>query len=162
MVVSEVQRRGLRGVRSARVLSALSLRIANLPVFVALSVSVFSIGCGGGQTGPVRMPISGTVTREGIPIDEGLISFVPTSGPAVNGAILAGKYKFSSGDGVPVGKYAVTIAASPKRDPSFVGKKSDAPILKDDRFKEKVPAGGWKREVEITNDKKATYDFQVP
>ncbi len=109
--------------------------------------------CGSAPTGPQRFAISGTVTREGIPIDDGSISFTPAvNGPAVLGQIIAGAYNFTETDGVPAGKYAVTIIANPRRDPSYVGPKHDAPIVADDRFKKEVPPGGWKQEAEISAD----------
>ena len=124
-------------------------------LFLALSALTLTgvAGCGEAPTGPKRFAISGKVTREGLPIDDGTISFAPAvSGPAVMGQIVAGEYSFSEADGVPAGKYSVTIFANPRRDPSFVGPKHDAPILPDDRFKKEVPEGGWKDEAEITPD----------
>ena len=148
---------------SGSVAGSLGRRASIAFVFPVL-VSVVSIGCfGSAPKGPVRMPISGTVDREGIPVDEGVISFTPLSGgPAANSVIKDGKYKFTAADGVPVGKYKVLIAATRKKDPNFVGRKSDAPEIKDDRFKKPIPKNGWSREAEVTDDKKATYDFEVP
>lgn len=118
-------------------------------------------GCGSAPTGPQRYAISGTVTREGIPIDDGTITFTPAvSGPAVLGQIINGEYSFSEEDGVPAGKYAVVIIAKPLRDPNYVGKKNDAPILVDERFKKEVPPGGWKQEAEVSADS-TKLDFAV-
>lgn len=130
-----------------------------------LTLSVLALpglaGCGSAPTGPQRFAINGTVTREGIPIDDGTITFTPSvSGPAVLGQIVSGEYSFSEEDGVPAGKYAVVIMAKPLRDPSYVGKKNDAPILVDERFKKEVPPGGWKQEAEVSADS-TKLDFAV-
>ena len=129
-------------------------------MMAGLSLGVL-VGCGAAPTGPERFAISGKVTREGIPIDDGTIMFTPAvSGPAVLGQIIKGEYSFTEEDGVPAGKYAVLIAAKPLRDPTFVGPKNDAPILVDERFKKEMPDGGWKQEAEISSTS-TTLDFAV-
>ncbi|MEZ6033446.1 MAG: hypothetical protein R3C17_10160 [Planctomycetaceae bacterium] len=122
-------------------------------LFLALSALTLTgvAGCGSAPTGPQRFAISGTVTREGIPIDDGSIMFSPAAGgPAVMGQIVSGEYRFSEEDGVPAGKYAVNIIAKPLRDPSFTFKKNEAPIVKDDRFKREAPVEGWNQEAEVS------------
>jgi len=119
------------------------------------------MGCGAAPTGPDRFPINGTVTREGIPIDDGTVMFSPTvGGPAVSGLIIKGEYKFSEQDGVPAGKYKVNIMAKPLRDPTYVGKKNDATVLKDDRFKKEAPPKGWDQEAEVSSST-TKLDFAV-
>lgn len=121
-----------------------------LSILLALSMAVGLPGCGGGPKGPKRYAISGAVTREGFPMDEGNIMLTPTSqGMAVSTEIKNGEYKFNDEDGPPEGKYKAVIIAYPKYDPTFKGKKNEAPILPDDRFKKKMPAKGWTQEIEV-------------
>lgn len=129
----------------------------------SLTVLFTSLGCGGGQTGPKRYPVTGTVTREGIDVDAGNILFIPKEGggPAAGAIIKAGKYKFTSQDGVPAGNYKVEIIQEPLRDPDFKGKKNEAPLLPDDRFKGKMPPKGWVKEAEVVEGHTAPIDFEI-
>lgn len=71
-------------------------------------------GCGG-DGGPGRYDVSGTVTYNGQPVPEGVIQFRPDSskknnGPAVNANIVDGKYDTSdSGKGTVGGPHIVII-----------------------------------------------------
>lgn len=85
-----------------------------VPMFALFSM--FSIGCGGGDSGPPRFDISGTVTYNGQPVPVGSIQFLPdaskgNSGPAGYATITDGKFNTSSGGkGVASeGTYQVTI-----------------------------------------------------
>jgi hypothetical protein len=124
-------------------------------------------GCSGGPDGPERIRVSGTVKREGIPVDEGSIIFrsiAGSGGADISAAtqITNGHYGFTDEDGPPVGKYKVEIVMYPRRDPNYVGKKVDAPILEDDRFKNKMPMNGWAKEAEVTaNEETPIIDFDV-
>lgn len=120
-----------------------------------------SLGCGK-QTGPKRYPVTGTVTREGIDVDSGNILFLPKSGGPAAGAIIKnGKYKFTAQDGVPAGSYKVEITQEPLRDPDYKGKKNEAPLLKDDRFKGKMPPKGWVKEAEVVDGQTDPIDFEI-
>jgi hypothetical protein len=124
-------------------------------------------GCAGGPDGPERIRVSGTVKREGIPVDDGSIVFRSISaagGTDVSAAtsIRSGHYGFTDEDGPPAGKYKVEIVMYPKYDPSYVGKKNEAPILPDDRFKKKMPVNGWVKEAEISGSEELpVIDFDV-
>lgn len=146
-----------------------SRRIAERRAFVAFSLLLLSAlpGCSGAPEGPQRIRVSGTVKREGIPIDDGSIIFrsvAAAGGVDVSAAtqITNGHYGFTDEDGPPVGKYKVEITMYPLRDPGYVGKKVDAPVLKDDRFKKQMPPAGWLKEADVT-DKEETpiFDFDV-
>jgi hypothetical protein len=81
----------------------------------ALAV-VILVGCGGDR-GPERVIVSGTVTYRGKPLPDGIIRCVPLPscpGPTSAAAILAGKYKVDSHGGVPVGTHKVQIEAERK------------------------------------------------
>lgn len=125
-------------------------------------------GCGGAPEGPTRVPVTGTVKREGHLVDEGSIIFRSQAGgggPDVSAAaeIKSGQYIFSEQDGPPPGKYKVEIVAFPRYDPTYVGKRNEAPILPDDRFKNKMPVNGWVKEAEVPGaaDQEVVLDFSV-
>ena len=66
----------------------------------------------GGDRGPERVVVSGTVTYNGKPIADGAILFAPTSAvPTVGGVIMDGKYKVDGLGGVPVGTHKVRFEA---------------------------------------------------
>lgn len=67
-------------------------------------------GCGGGWG-----TTSGTVTLDGTPLKEGAIAFHPSGdGPTSYGTVTDGAFTISTGqkDGLPAGKYRVTVSAS--------------------------------------------------
>lgn len=71
-------------------------------------------GCGPGDAGPARYPVSGTVTLEGQPLASGAIHFVPTD--AKQGALAAatvkdGKFGLTAEGGPAVGKHKVRVYA---------------------------------------------------
>ena len=89
-----------------------SLRVC-LAVAVGGVLATFLTGCGGDQ-GPERVVVSGTVTYNGQPIPKGDIRFMPvaTSAMPMAGAeIIDGKYKVDGRGGVPVGTYKIEIEA---------------------------------------------------
>ncbi|MCG8587262.1 MAG: hypothetical protein MI757_21365 [Pirellulales bacterium] len=71
---------------------------------------VASLGCGNG--GPQRVEVSGTVTYEGDPVEDGTIRFLPTAEsrvPSAGGYIRDGRYEITAKGGVPVGTHTVRI-----------------------------------------------------
>ena len=80
-----------------------------------LFLLVLLIGCGGeGGWDVERCVVSGAVTYDGQPIQEGLIRFVPEEGtvaPASAVQIQNGKYTIDAEGGVPVGTHRVEIEA---------------------------------------------------
>jgi hypothetical protein len=82
-----------------------------------LLIAVFSLLCnlGCGSKGvPGYKAVSGSVTLDGQPLDQGLIQFQPQGGGGVNGSarIEAGKYALPEGGGLPVGSYKVAISST--------------------------------------------------
>ena len=81
------------------------------------------LGCSG-RTGPERAIVSGSVTYDGQPVDDGMIRFVPAEGTKapVSGAVIkAGRYTVDSHGGVPVGTRRVEILGNrpdPKAAPA--------------------------------------------
>ncbi len=102
------------------------MNLSNLPVFRALRVSMVAlpvvfamaaVGCGGGGPPSGRLPISGEVTLDGQPLDQGAIQFEPTDKTSklnAGGVIANGKYKIGSEQGLPPGKYKVSITSVAK------------------------------------------------
>ena len=85
------------------------LRTLLLLAFMAALVG----GCGG-ERGPERVVVSGTVTYQGKPIPDGTIRFAPAAGaavPTIGATIVAGKYRVDAKGGVPVGTFIVQIEA---------------------------------------------------
>ncbi len=77
-----------------------------------LSATALIIGCG--PSGPERVVVSGTVTYNGKPIEDGRIDFMPTKKSAVpmSGAVIQnGKYRVETKGGVPVGTHKIRIEA---------------------------------------------------
>jgi hypothetical protein len=68
-------------------------------------------GCGSDPLG--RHAISGSVTLDGAPVDNGSITFQPTEQATTSsGAMIkGGKYSIARDQGLPVGKYRVAISA---------------------------------------------------
>jgi hypothetical protein len=85
---------------------------------------VFLVGCGSGNWGTV----SGTVTQDQTPLEDGIITFHPVDGTGSSGygQIIKGAYEISTGakTGLPVGSYKVTVSAStiPKEGTSETAK----------------------------------------
>lgn len=88
--------------------------------FVAfVSFALLNIGCGRGD-GIERVAVSGKVTFQEQPVEDGFITFTPIDSGIQSGArILNGRYEASGPRGsVPVGKYQVRISWL-KEDPSL-------------------------------------------
>ncbi|HEY4262548.1 MAG TPA: hypothetical protein VGM98_20465 [Schlesneria sp.] len=89
---------------------------------VCLTISIIVLsGCGGTPKDPLgRQSVSGKVTLDGKPIDQGSISFQPVvdTGPATaSGATITnGQYKIPAESGLAPGDYRVVIL-SPEPEP---------------------------------------------
>ncbi len=88
-------------------------RLVRVSLIVFLPVVVTTMaGCSGG--GPEKAAISGRITFQGQPIEDGSIRFVPikgTKGPATIGKISGGNYTATARGGVPVGTLRVEVMA---------------------------------------------------
>ena len=83
------------------------------------------LGCGKGD-GLNRSSVEGKVSLDGTPVEQGSITFVPTSGtkgPTAGGSIAKGRYSVPAAKGPVVGRYRVEIHA-----PRNTGKKIQAPM----------------------------------
>ena len=82
----------------------------NICVLLLLA-AVLMAGCSGGDG---RKGLSGTVTVNGQPLETGSINFRPAPGTKGNTsgcAIENGEFTIAAEDGLPVGKYKVTVQA---------------------------------------------------
>jgi hypothetical protein len=78
-------------------------------------ILIFAAGCG--PTGPTRAEVSGTVTYNGQPVEQGAISFFPAPGvvgPEAGGEIKNGKYFIPRKTGPVVGKNRVELRSFQK------------------------------------------------
>lgn len=71
------------------------------------------VGCGG-ETGPARYAVSGTVKLDGQPLKNGRVSFVPvvepgSPGPSAFGDVKAGEYQIPQEGGAIEGQHSVYI-----------------------------------------------------
>src|SRR5688572_4368368 len=98
-----------------------------LPVMVLLPVTVLLAG-GCVESAGGRQEITGTVTLNGQPLDEGVIEFHPLENSSTeqlvtrSGAMITdGKYLIAEEQGLVPGKYRVVISSGDKRAPQDDG-----------------------------------------
>jgi len=68
--------------------------------------------CEGCRDEGTRVPVSGTVTQNGQPIQEGRIMFAPaegTNGPAAGASIQNGRYRIPASEGPGTGDYVISV-----------------------------------------------------
>ena len=81
---------------------------------LCLIVLWMGLGTGCGPGNPLnRLPISGEVKLDGVPLDQGTIQFTPEGkeGVGTGDLITNGTYSLPAEKGLPVGKYRVRITA---------------------------------------------------
>lgn len=87
----------------------------------ATGLMCMALLCGCGHGGPERVVVSGQVTYQGQPVEEGSIRFLPKAGtqlPVSGGPIRDGEYVVQAKGGVPVGTHVVRITAT-RPDPNY-------------------------------------------
>ena len=130
-------------------------------VLTCFCFSFALIGCGGGDEGPERYHLSGTVTYDGKPIPQGMIKFTPakgTKGPQGNAQIVDGKYNTQEqgGSGVVGGAYKITVSGfDGKADPDKELPMGQ-PLFREYQFDHQLPA------MPDNTDKPVNQDFKVP
>ncbi len=128
-------------------------------IFLPVCAVAAMTSCGTDDGLGKRYPVSGTVTYNGKPLEQGGISFVPedSKGVGASGVVENGAYTLSTGggaDGARAGKYKVTVTAREdtsakakadfekqmkKADPGFVPRQFLANA--EARAKSLIPAG---------------------
>jgi len=126
----------------------------SLGAALAVLVPTLNAGCGsGGSSGP-NNTVSGQVTYNGAPVENGYIKFVPAGaeGTPMGGPINNGAYTVR---GTGMGKRTVDISSMEKRDAASTGDTKKPP-------KALIPpnAKGNKQSVEITADRQQL-DFHL-
>jgi hypothetical protein len=88
-------------------------RLPSVAIALLALITVAAAGCGDGRA--KRVPVSGVVKIDGVPVTTGFITFVPTEGRSASGDIDAqGRFTLSSyepGDGVLIGTHNVEVMA---------------------------------------------------
>jgi hypothetical protein len=100
--------------------------------FCFVVVAIVVAGCGKSSR-LSRVVVSGAVTLNGSPVEDGQIRYVPiaeTVGPVTMARIAGGKYVCDDKGGVPVGKHRVEIQAwDPNLPPGGRGEPSRPPLV---------------------------------
>ena len=76
-------------------------------------------GCGAGTSRPPTAAVQGRVTLDGKPVDQALITFIPTgtaNGPNAVGLIELGEYALEPENGPVIGSMRVEIREAPAED----------------------------------------------
>jgi len=82
-----------------------------LLTFVLLNgACLFVVGCGSGSVGPTGVAVSGTVTLNGVPLDQGTV-LIKWPGSAAGGEIANGKFAIPADLGPVPGKHRVEISS---------------------------------------------------
>ena len=111
------------------------MRVSTTAVVPRIATLVFVLvaaGCGGDG----RLGVSGMVTVDGKPLDNGVISFQPKAGTLTHSAgtgIQAGEYRIAADKGLKPGEYQVRIQAFRKtgrmvEDPQFGQVEETVPV----------------------------------
>jgi hypothetical protein len=87
----------------------LGKRTVNVRAMLAAAVALVLLGC---NQETDRLPLSGTVNWQGLPLAKGSILFVPTKdhrGPKIGAAIVNGEYQIDKVRGATSGAYRVEV-----------------------------------------------------
>ena len=131
----------------------------NCNSLLAIVTLVIRCGCGNPSG---RMPVSGTITFKGKPLEHGQISFRPTGGSHLSSgsAIEDGKFAIPGKKGLPVGKYIVQISSGDYE----LGAKQNIGLRVPLPLPERIPvdwSGDSKHEIEIV-DGENNLHFEIP
>ena len=130
----------MRAVSIAGVFDPQGLAYGKMARFCGICVVIATcFGCG--NNGPRRAAVSGHVTLDGQPIDEGVIQFLPvegTVGPETGGVIAKGQYDIPQQRGPVVGKSRVELRAS-KKTGRKIQDPTGRPGTLTDEYKEMFP-----------------------
>jgi hypothetical protein len=127
-----------------------------------------ALGCGGGD-GLQRMPIDGSVTFDGQPLEDGRIQFFPSPDnpePIMSGApIVSGSYSIAKADGLVPGNYIVRISSASGEEVAVTGEgDAQMPGLGPIHPIELIPSK-YNTEstltAEVTSDGSNTFDFSL-
>ena len=148
---------------SRRFLMAPSQTVRHLTFLAGLLVAM---GCGS-QSGRERIAVYGTVMMDGKNVEHGSISFLPAeghTGPAANGAISNGEYRFTADNGPTAGPHRVLVGVAPAKNDSAGGKfpvaKGDAAGRSGGSVKTAGRSGRWEFEIPVSKEDREQ-DFEL-
>jgi hypothetical protein len=136
--------------------------IRNLVALATVSV-VACVGCGPKTD---KLPISGKVTLDGVPLDSGAIRFVSQGGAklqATGAMIQAGDFSIPAEKGLLTGVYHVTISSpDAKAKPTMVSEYPGGPAIPvaPDRIPPEYNTESQKT-IEVTSDGDNEFNFDV-
>jgi len=125
------------------------------------------IGCRSNSSLPTRV-VQGKVTFGGVPVEEGMVRFVPidgTHGPMSFGNIEHGTYRVESHGGVPLGAHRVEVDAWKKTGRKVTTPGRFEPETSDER--ERLGPAAYSSEnsplrIQLTADSSDQFDIQLP
>ena len=143
------------------------------------ALSLFTtVGCGG-HSGPARKALRGSITVNGIKLEQGAISLRPVDGhsaPAAVTTVEMGSYRFTSENGPLPGPYAVKINIDPESaqgkaiirgatapvggQPESLGPKGNSLAMPGTRAPAQ-PKLHWELQYTVPSDGSLTKDFEL-
>ncbi len=140
--------------------------LARLAAASGLLMLVSAAGCEDGGWNVPRTEVTGTVTYDDQPVQEGLIRFLPTGdteGPTSAAEIQNGRYTIDAEGGVPVGSHRVEIEAY-REDPNASGEDEEIPGVEGPPREQYLPEK-YNRQSELTatieGNGPVTKDFEL-
>lgn len=141
---------------------------ASIPKLLPIALTALVVGAGCSNKDPHgRLPISGSVTLSGTPIDQGMIQFLPPEpnqkAPLAGAMIRDGKYQVPREQGLAPGSYRVVISAPEAKkpdDPPGAPDMKAAPVAR-----ERIPPAynrDSKLTIEVKEDANNVFDFTIP
>jgi hypothetical protein len=148
-------------------------RLAPTPAAVLGLALGLAAGCG--PAGPPRYGVTGEVTFQGQPLEQGSILFAGTGGTADRGGapIMRGRYEIPAEQGLTAGHYLVQISSGDPARPTAVETEvavetKDGPStlkMTDIVGEERIPAEfntGSKHVVEVRPGTRLVFNFSIP
>ncbi|MFI4875435.1 MAG: hypothetical protein ACIALR_08865 [Blastopirellula sp. JB062] len=108
---------------------------------VVVLIAISAAGCGK-QDGLNRGAVQGVITVDGVAVETGAITFVPTGatkGPTTGGKIADGKYEIEAEDGPVLGEHLVQIIGM-RGSGKFMTEKLEGQVVKTELIEDMVPA----------------------
>ena len=133
-------------------------------------VAGLTLGCGGVKDTLGRQAVSGEVTLDGTPLEYGTIRFEPfgASGKttATGGIISKGRYSLGAADGLPPGKFTVSISSTggPPKPTTTDPVEAMNAAAKEAVPEEKIPERyntATEQVVEVEKGKPGKFDFKL-
>lgn len=139
-------------------------QFSRLACLVASTMATIGCGVGGTSDGLPREPISGKVTLDGQPLDQGSITFVPDGfdGPPVGAPVEGGSYSIPRQDGPIPGKHSVSVYSQKKTGKTYPDPDDPAETI-EESFERIPPKYNLKTELkaEVTKGGDNSFDYDL-